>query len=110
MDGVNWNRRTVTINGIFELETGNGTPNAINDGTGTINSALGFLDEYIVPALARRGGSDEGAGLPFALRCGNLNNSGTVRPGGPNAPGPFKMDGNFNAILSIVIPGLDPGI
>jgi hypothetical protein len=51
-------------------------------------------------------------GVPLGLVCGNFNNRGTVGPGGPAAPGPFKMDGNYNqfadGVLQIELAGETP--
>jgi hypothetical protein len=51
-------------------------------------------------------------GVPLGLVCGNFNNHGTVGPGGPAAPGPFRMDGNYNqfadGVLQIELAGETP--
>ncbi len=65
---------------------------------------LGYCDHKVVPGLA--GGTGD---VPVALHCANFTNAGTVRPGGVDAPGPFKIDANYisesTAVLQIELAG-----
>jgi hypothetical protein len=94
--------------GWVELE-GPGTVE-VQNGNGNVNNEPGLLSYFDFPPVIAFTGPESAGNLPFALRCANFNNRSTVRPGGPGAPGPFKMDGNFNqssanAVLQIELAG-----
>jgi hypothetical protein len=105
--GVSFNQ-PVSNEGTMELTPGSDPDvNTIQNGTGNLNnSTLGLMGEpSFVPAVA-------GSPPMVAVRCANLNNSGTVGPGGAGAAGPFRIDGNYNqsatGVLQIDLGGVTP--
>ncbi len=114
-DGGEYDNSRVINEGEMMFETESGIPLEFQGGNGTRDndppqggSTLSYMDTPISPALTGAGDGD----IPFALRSGNLNTRSLVRPGGPTAAGPFKMDGNFNqfdtGVLQIDLGGMTP--